>query len=220
MNMDKIKTIEEFGECYTKGSYGLYVATYTDMKCNKTPKGYKIKEAKELGIYDKYPTGRVKKLTLYQNAASGKSFYNMVEADCKREGVKFSHEEFCKKFPKEKTYATKLNDKLANFILKKDDGEQRYLRLYLGHKPTKTKTFIFVDGRLATEEEKKEIYTLYTTPKKSNPKQEKLGIENITTPLNVKVENVIFLRQGEKAWINEKFGNDFDFGKIAKLFSK
>jgi hypothetical protein len=208
-------TIDEFGENFKKGSFGLYCATYTPKKVNKTPKGETLKESKQNKTYAKYD-GRVFTLALYENACSGVSYYACVKSECKREGIDFTDEEFNIAFPKESTYAKKASDKLENFLLKKKDGEQRYLRLYQGRKPTKVKYFTFLDDRLATEEEEKDILK-YITPKKASAKQEALNIKNIIGVKNFKEENVIFLAQGEKAWANERFGNFGTFEDITKL---
>jgi hypothetical protein len=52
----------------------------------------------------------------------------------------------------------------------------------------------------------------YITPSKPSAKQEALGIKNVVSVKQPKVENVVFLAQGEDIWINPRFS-------FVKLFS-
>jgi hypothetical protein len=62
----------------------------------------------------------------------------------------------------------------------------------------------------------------YVSPKKASAKQEALGITNIVEVKQPKVENVVFLAQGDNIYINPRFGSVqmFNLDNINKLFLK
>jgi hypothetical protein len=169
--------------------------------------------------------GKVFSLSIYQNAATGLDYYNIVKAECKREGIDFSDAEFAVAFPKEGTYCTSVNEALKNIIMEKDNSEQRYLRLYKGRKPTKVVYFtIYEDnGVMSLVEEGSTLakdIARYLAPKSTSAKQEALGIKNVVEVKQPKVENVVFLAQGEEIYINPRFGfmGLFSLDNINKLF--
>ena len=207
------ENIRDFGKAYTHGTFGLWCATLTPVKLTKFPHDIARREAQACGDFDRY-TGRVCKLSVFKNACSGVSYYACVKSECKREGFVFDDEAFKKAFPHEKTYCTSASDDLKNFIMTNDKNGQEYFRLYLGRKPTICKTFLFLDGHLATQDEKLDIQR-FISPTKASKKQEDLGISNFIRCFNVKVDNVVFLAQGAKAWKNpsEKF-DDFDVNEL------
>ena len=116
---------------------------------------------------------------------------------------------------------------MRNIIFEKDDSEQRYLRLYKGRKPTKVvyytiyndnDKFILVEEGSALMKDIKR----YITPSKPSAKQEALGIKNVVSVKQPKVENVVFLAQGDDIYINPRFGFMalFSLDNINKLFAK
>ena len=219
MSKTIFKTIEEFGKSFTKGSFGMYCATFTPKKLNKFPNDKTRKQATADGEYNKYEN-RVFTLGIYQNACSGVSYYACVKSECKREGIEFSDKSFEEAFPYEKTYCNSENKELSNFIMKHDTKDQKYLRLYIGRRPTHYKVIIFLDGHVATDAELEDIKR-YEGKRTKSVKQEALGIKNIVRVCQPKIENVMFLVQGEKEWKNEAvFGSMIDLDSVIKKLPK
>ena len=221
----QIATIEDFGARIKRGTFGLYAALFTEQKMNKYPNGTKAGERKNTP--ENPHLGKVFNLSIYQNACTGVNYYNVVKAECEREGIHFTDAEFAVAFPKEETYCESVNDTLANIIMQKDDSEQRYLRLYKGRKPTKVVYYtIYKDGdKITLVEENSELMKdikRYITPSKPSAKQEALGIKNVVAVKQPKVENVVFLAQSDDIWINPRFGfmQIFNLDNINKLFTK
>ena len=221
----QIATIEDFGARIKRGTFGLYAALFTEQKMNKYPNGTKAGERKNTP--ENPHLGKVFNLSIYQNACTGVNYYNVVKAECEREGIHFTDAEFAVAFPKEETYCESVDDTLANIIMQKDDSEQRYLRLYKGRKPTKVVYYtIYKDGdKITLVEENSELMKdikRYITPSKPSAKQEALGIKNVVAVKQPKVENVVFLAQSDDIWINPRFGfmQLFSLDNINKLFTK
>ena len=221
----QIATIEDFGARIKRGTFGLYAALFTEQKMNKYPNGTKVGERKNTP--ENPHLGKVFNLSIYQNACTGVNYYNVVKAECEREGIHFTDAEFAVAFPKEETYCESVDDTLANIIMQKDDSEQRYLRLYKGRKPTKVVYYtIYKDGdKITLVEENSELMKdikRYITPSKPSAKQEILGIKNVVAVKQPKVENVVFLAQSDDIWINPRFGfmQIFNLENINKLFTK
>ena len=221
----QIATIEDFGARIKRGTFGLYAALFTEQKMNKYPNGTKAGERKNTP--ENPHLGKVFNLSIYQNACTGVNYYNVVKAECEREGIHFTDAEFAVAFPKEETYCESVDDTLANIIMQKDDSEQRYLRLYKGRKPTKVVYYtIYKDGdKITLVEENSELMKdikRYITPSKPSAKQEILGIKNVVAVKQPKVENVVFLAQSDDIWINPRFGfmQLFSLDNINKLFTK
>jgi hypothetical protein len=221
----QIATIEDFGARIKRGSFGLYAALFTEQKMNKYPNGTKAGERKNTP--ENPHLGKVYNLSIYQNACTGVNYYNVVKAECEREGIHFTDAEFAVAFPKEGTYCESVNDTLANIIMQKNDSEQRYLRLYKGRKPTKVVYYtIYKDGdKITLVEENSELMKdikRYIAPSKPSAKQEALGIKNIVAVKQPKIENVVFMAQSDDIWINPRFGfmQIFNLDNINKLFTK
>ena len=221
----QIATIEDFGARIKRGTFGLYAALFTEQRMNKYPNGTKAGERKNTP--ENPHLGKVFNLSIYQNACTGVNYYNVVKAECEREGIHFTDAEFAVAFPKEETYCESVDDTLANIIMQKDDSEQRYLRLYKGRKPTKVVYYtIYKDGdKITLVEENSELMKdikRYITPSKPSAKQEALGIKNVVAVKQPKVENVVFLAQSDDIWINPRFGfmQIFNLDNINKLFTK
>lgn len=223
MYSNRVNTIEDFANGIKRGTFGLYAAILTEKKMNKYPKGTPRSEMTP----DKENThlGKVFSLSIYQNAATGLDYYNIIKAECKREGIDFSDAEFAVAFPKEGTYCSSVNEALRNIIMEKDDSDQRYLRLYKGRKPTKVVYFtIYEDnGVMSLVEEGSDLdkdIMRFVPDKKANTKQEALGIKGIVEVKQPKVENVVFLAQGDNIYINPRFGfmGLFSLDNINKLF--
>lgn len=219
MYNNQISDIKEFCKGVKRGTFGLYAATFTEQKMNKFPNGTTPAMRKSTPV-NPY-LGRVFNISVYQNAATGTDYYSLVKGECEREGIHFTNEEFAAAFPKEETYCAAVEPALKNIILKHNNSEQEYLRLYKGRKPTKVKYYTVCDYSLVPEDsELMADIKRYISPKKDSAKQEALGIKNIVEPRNPKVENVVFLAQGDNVYINPRFGhiNMFNFEKVRELF--
>jgi hypothetical protein len=166
--------------------------------------------------------GKVFTLSVYQNAATGLNYYNIVKSECKREGINFSDAEFAIAFPKQETYCEATEDALANIILRHNDKEQEYLRLYNGRKPTKVVYYTIYNYTIVPEDSELMADILrYVPAKKESAKQVALGITNIVEVKQPKLENVVFLAQGEDIYINPRFGTMalFNLANINKMFA-
>ena len=238
MYSNQISDIKEFARGIKRGTFGLYAATFTPKKMNMYPNGTTPAQRKTTPIntyFKRTPNGElaldengkpiseVFTLAVYQNAATGLNYYNIVKGECEREGIHFTKQVFELAFPKEGTYCEATSDEFANIILKHNDTEQEYLRLYEGRRPTKVVYFTIYDYKIVPEDsELMADIKRYVPEKKVSAKQEALGISNIVGVKQPKLENVVFLGQGDNIFINPKFAC-FAFvsiGNINKLFSK
>lgn len=215
--MKKFNSIESFAREINKGTFGIYVATLTPKSMNKY-----LRDVPRAGQQPNPYEGRVETLCIMQNAATGVNYYNAVKGECEREGIKFTKEEFEQAFPKEKTYAESVDDELSNIIMENRVSGQRYLRLYTGRKPTKSFYFTMLDGNIIDEDsaEYKSIEG-YFKPSSKSAKQEALGIANIVGVKQPKVENVLFMKQGDKLWCNKDRNiSEKVVDEMLKVFSK
>ena len=204
----QIATIEDFGARIKRGTFGLYAALFTEQKMNKYPNGTKAGERKNTP--ENPHLGKVFNLSIYQNACTGVNYYNVVKAECEREGIKFTDDEFAAAFPKEGTYCESADDdKLRNIIMENSSNGQRYLRLYDGRKPTRIMYLTIVDGEVCTDAKVLADIARYTPDYSGSKKQESLGIANLVGVKQPKVENVLFMRQGDKMWCNEGCSEDY-----------
>jgi len=220
MYNNQISDIKDFARNIKRGTFGLYVATFTEKKMNKYPNG--TTPAMRKTTKENPYLGRVFTLSVYQNAATGLNYYNIVKSECEREGISFSDAEFAVAFPKEGTYCEATEDALANIILKHNDKEQEYLRLYKGRRPTKVVYFTICDYAIVPEGSELMADILrYVPAKNESAKQAALGITNIVEVKQPKVENVVFLAQGEDIYINPRFGTMamFNLANINKMFA-
>lgn len=203
--MKTYNSIEDFANVLNKGTFGMYVATLTDKRMNKYPCGC----GRVAGTENPYE-GRVKNLAVYMNAATGVNYYAIVKGECEREGIKFTDDEFAAAFPKEGTYCESADDnKLRNVIMENPANGQRYLRLYDGRKPTKVMYFTLVDDVICTDAKVLAEIARYTPAHSGSKKQEALGIANLVGVKQPKIENVLFMRQGDKMWCNEGCTEDY-----------
>lgn len=214
--MEKFASIADFAKVMVKGSFGLYVGTCTEKKMNKFPKGT-TPSMRKTTPQNPY-LGRVLNITFYQNAATGVNYYTIIKNECKREGIEFTDDEFAAAFPYEEcSCGTSVEEKGLKNVLFEKNGQQ-YLRLYDGRRPTKTAYFMVCDGKIV--EEGSALYEdimRYVSPKEKSAKQEALGIANIVGVKMPKVENVMFLCQGDKMYHNENFPS-VDMERIKNLF--
>ena len=220
MYNNQISDIKDFARGIKRGTFGLYAATFTEKKMNKYPNG--TTPAMRSTTPENPYLGKVFTLAVYQNAATGLNYYNIVKNECKREGINFTDEEFSIAFPKQSTYCEATDDALANIILKHNESEQEYLRLYNGRKPTKVVYFTIYNYSIVEEgSELMNDILRYVAPKKASAKQEALGITNIVEVKQPKIENVVFLAQGENIYINPRFGAIamFKLDNINKMFA-
>lgn len=206
-------TIESFGVAYNGGTFGLYVGTRTEKKMNK----FEVGVPRKLAQANPY-IGRVETLAIYQNAATKVNYYTLVKSECKREGINFTDEDFAIAFPKEATYASEVASNLHNMILEHATSGQRYLRLYKGRKPTKVVYFTLLDGMICEDKQILADIKRFTPAKSESAKQEALGITNIVECRNVKVENVVFLKQGDKEYIHPQLQGVLNLDKVGDLF--
>lgn len=220
MYNNQISDIKDFARGIKRGTFGLYAATFTEKKMNKYPNG--TSPAMRKTTPENPYLGKVFTLAVYQNAATGLNYYNIVKSECKREGINFTDEEFSIAFPKQSTYCEATDDALANIILKHNESEQEYLRLYNGRKPTKVVYFTIYNYSIVEDgSELMNDILRYVPPKKESAKQEALGITNIVEVKHPKIENVVFLAQGENIYINPRFGAIamFKLDNINKMFA-
>ena len=220
MYSNQISDIKDFARGIKRGTFGLYCATFTEKKMNKYPNGTTPAERKTTP--ENPYLGKVFTLSVYQNACTGVNYYNVVKGECKREGISFTDEEFAIAFPKEGTYCEATEDALANIILKHNDKDQEYLRLYKGRKPTKVVYFTIYNYSIVPEDsELMADIKRYIPAKKESAKQEALGITNIVEVKQPKIENVVFLAQGDDIYINPRFGVQamFNLDNINKMFA-
>lgn len=221
MYKNQISNIKDFARGIKRGTFGLYVATFTEKKMNKYPNG--TTPAQRKTTPENPYLGKVFTLAVYQNAATGLNYYNIVKSECAREGIPFTDEEFAIAFPKQSTYCEATEDALANIILKHNDNDQEYLRLYNGRKPTKVVYYTIYNYSIVPEgSELMNDILRYVPSKKESAKQLALGITNIVEVKQPKVENVVFLAQSEDIYINPRFGAAalFSLDNINKLFVK
>lgn len=220
MYTNQISNIKDFARGIKRGTFGLYAATFTEKKMNKYPNGTTPSQRKTTP--ENPYLGKVFTLAVYQNACTGVNYYNVVKSECKREGISFTDEEFSIAFPKQETYCEATEDALANIILKHNDNEQEYLRLYNGRKPTKVLYFTIYNYSIVPEGSELMTDILrYVPAKKESAKQTALGITNIVEVKQPKIENVVFLAQGEDIYINPRFGVRpmFNLENINKMFA-
>jgi hypothetical protein len=220
MYNNQISDIKDFARHIKRGTFGLYAATFTEKKMNKFPNG--TTPAQRKTTPENPYLGKVFTLAVYQNAATGLNYYNIVKSECKREGINFSDAEFAIAFPKQETYCEATEDALANIILRHNDKEQEYLRLYNGRKPTKVVYYTIYNYAIVPEgSELMQDILRYVPSKKESAKQVALGITNIVEVKQPKLENVVFLAQGEDIYINPRFGTMalFNLANINKMFA-
>ena len=220
MYNNQISDIKDFARNIKRGTFGLYAATFTEKKMNKFPNG--TTPAQRKTTPENPYLGKVFTLAVYQNAATGLNYYNIVKSECKREGINFSDAEFAIAFPKQETYCEATEDALANIVLRHNEKEQEYLRLYNGRKPTKVVYYTIYNYAIVPEDsELMQDILRYVPSKKESAKQVALGITNIVEVKQPKLENVVFLAQGEDIYINPRFGTMalFNLANINKMFA-
>lgn len=220
MYNNQISDIKDFARHIKRGTFGLYAATFTEKKMNKFPNG--TTPAQRKTTPENPYLGKVFTLAVYQNAATGLNYYNIVKSECKREGINFSDAEFAIAFPKQETYCEATEDALANIVLRHNEKEQEYLRLYNGRKPTKVVYYTIYNYAIVPEDSELMADILrYVPAKKESAKQVALGITNIVEVKQPKLENVVFLAQGEDIYINPRFGTMalFNLANINKMFA-
>lgn len=194
-------SVENFVNAFTNGTFGLYAITMTQPKMNKYPNGTLPSERKNA---TKNPyEGRVKTISYFQNLAVGINYYSVVKSECEREGIHFSDSEFSLAFPKEETYCDSDDKK----IFTNEKSGQKYLRYYKNRKPTNTKYLTILDNEILEKGDARlDDILRYVAPKSTSKKQAGIGLTNIIDCRNVYLKNIVFLRQGEKAYINDAFG--------------
>ena len=82
MYNNQISDIKDFARGIKRGTFGLYAATFTEKKMNKYPNG--TTPAMRKTTQENPYLGKVFTLAVYQNAATGLNYYNIVKSECKR----------------------------------------------------------------------------------------------------------------------------------------
>jgi len=192
--MTTFANVIEFVNNYRNATFGLSIVSITEPKMNKFPNGTAPADRKHTP--ENPYIGRVKTLAVYTNAACGCNFYNLVKAECEREGIHFSDDEFSAAFPKQATYASSEDNK----VYTNDSGKQ-YIRIYKGRRPTKVDYYTMIDGEIvANDSPILADARRYMQARKPSAKQTALGIANLIEPRNIGVENILGMKQGEKSY--------------------
>lgn len=173
-------SVEDFAKSYTSATFGLTIVTLTDKKV--------------LGM-------NLKKLKVVANASVGIDYYHAVRAAAEKQGIKFETEkDFLEVFPKEPTYARKTDIKAIYEHVK---SGQKYLRTYEGRSITKvTKVVYFDESGNATL-----LAQIAAKEGASSKKQNEIGMAKIVELKQPKIENVLFLQQGEKVYESSRFAS-------------
>ena len=178
----KYNSVESFVADFKSATFGLSVITLTTKKV--------------LGL-------NLLKLKVVVNASVGIDYYHAVRALAEKQGIVFTSEsEFLNAFPKEPTYAHKTNIKA---IYEHNTNGTRYLRTYEGRSITKVVKVVYFneDGSQITNP-----YLLAQIAAKDNAtskKQNELGMTKIVELKQPKLENILFLKQGEKTYESPRF---------------
>ena len=169
--------IENVNAKVKKGTFGIEVQTITDVRMNKTANPY---------------LGRVTKITTWRNAQLGVNYANAVNAQLQRvvgEGAGT--------YVAEKARGMHEYD---DFFMQSDKNEEQfYLSIIIYKKATKAESIVLLDGKPCTSEEREQIRA-FETKKNYNgiKKQEEAGlnVEEQRDIRRVKIENVVYIRQG------------------------
>lgn len=168
--MKKYNNISEFANAIVRNA-AVSLVTLTIPSMRKTANPY---------------VGRVQKRTEYSSVVMGRDY----EATCTKRGDSEQFGEYKAEKPNGKTWV------LFPFVLRSDkDPNQQYVRFALNANYTAHSTY-YVDGRKATDAEVEEIKS-FIPPKKPCAKQAAYGVQNEVRVMDVKIENIVELAQGE-----------------------
>lgn len=91
------------------------------------------------------------------------------------------------------------------------NNEQKYIRITLRHNAPLPKVVFILDGELVTDQKIIADIQSYIKPHSSSVKQDEFGIEeeNKVKPLNIKIENVLYISQSGKEIGNKEYINAY-----------
>ena len=175
-------SVEDFAKSYTSATFGLTIVTLTDKKV--------------LGM-------NLKKLKVVANASVGIDYYHAVRALAEKQGIKFDTEkEFLEAFPKEPTYARKTDIKAIYEHVK---SGQKYLRTYEGRSITKVVKVVYFDENGNAITNATLLAQIAAKEGASSKKQNEIGMAKIVELKQPKIENALFLQQGDKVYESARF---------------
>ena len=181
-----MKTIKDFVSNINKGTFGIQMVSVTEPKMNKRNNPY---------------YGRVQKVTYMLNVMLGYNYENVVNNQLAREGKVTN---FVADTPSGREWD------MFPFILKStSNNEQMYLRTTMG-KATRVKSIYIIDGKIANDDDVVAIQSFM--PKSNGNTNQGTDVEIIVK--DFKLQNIIFLKQGEKEY--NKGGISVDV--LKKLF--
>lgn len=185
-----------------KGLLGYYVTAITEPKMRKTANPY---------------FGRVRKRTTYYSPILGGDYRRIIDRrtrQCNPDWFNRTASEPSQSFDSSasrKPYNTYYND----FILQSISNHDQFY-LSLGSRPTtRYYTTWLVDGREATPEEIEALMPFLYTHSEEDARQTQRGIppEKQYRPWQVKLENIVEIRQGERViYRNENLNNQLNNG--------
>lgn len=184
------KSVSEFTQNVSRGTFGISLITLTEPKMNKRGNPF---------------YGRVHKATYMTNVALGYDYENTANQRLERKGLEA---DFKAAKPNGKSWCE------YPYILQADkDASVKYLRCTM-RSNTKAKSIFILDGQLVTDASvEAEIKSFIPKPSISQ-KQAESGLEEKEQVVvrDYKLEGIIYLGQGEKS-----FNRVIGFADIAKL---
>ena len=192
--MKTFKSVIDFCENISKGTFGISMIAVTEPKMNKKNNPY---------------FGRVHKATYMSNVALGYDYENVVNARLKKNGLE---SDFVAEKPKGMNW-----DKYP-FILQSDkDSEIKYLRCTMRPNTTSKVKYI-LDGKVVKDANVLEDIISWVNKNNYSPKQTECGLdeEQQVVVRNFKLEGIIALSQGEKVF--NRIGGLIDVEDLRKCF--
>lgn len=193
-NFKVMKTIKEFCESVSRGTFGVSVIAITEPKMNKRGNPY---------------FGRVHKATYMSNVALGYDYENVVNARLERKGL---DSDFVAEKPKGKNWD------MYPFILQSDkDNSVKYLRCTM-RPNTATKVVYILDGKVVTDEDVLLAIKSWVTKSSYSVKQTESGLDEKEQVIvrDFKLEGIIALAQGVKQF--NRLGGLIDVPTLRKCF--
>ena len=189
-----MKTIKEFCEHVSRGTFGVSVIAITEPKMNKKGNPY---------------FGRVHKATYMTNVALGYDYENSVNNRLERKGLA---SDFVAEKPKGKNWD------IYPFILQSDkDNSVKYLRCTM-RPNTATKVVYILDGKVVNDDNLLSAITSWITKGSYSVKQSESGLTEKEQVIvrDFKLEGIIALTQGVKQF--NRLGGLVDVPTLRKCF--
>ena len=189
-----MKTIKEFCENVSRGTFGVSVIAITEPKMNKKGNPY---------------FGRVHKATYMTNVALGYDYENSVNNRLERKGLA---SDFVAEKPKGKNWD------VYPFILQSDkDNSVKYLRCTM-RPNTATKVVYILDGKVINDNNLLSAITSWITKGSYSVKQSESGLTEKEQVIvrDFKLEGIIALTQGVKQF--NRLGGLIDVPTLRKCF--